>query len=149
MRMKEGSYRPLKDQHNKHKRWYKHTIHYCYMYILYRLCICMGVMTVLEGYRDGRIVESVGVNVLYAFTALIYFYSHKISYIKISISFSFEHHDYNVTNIYTGNVQCLVLRTDQHTKQCITNLQRQLMSAVAVSTKDKGVFNILVVCFME
>ena len=48
MRMKEGSYRPLKDQHNKHKRWYKHTIQYCYMYMLYRY-VYMGVMIVLEG----------------------------------------------------------------------------------------------------
>ena len=30
-----------------------------------------GAMIVLEGYRDGGIVGSVGVNVLYAFTALI------------------------------------------------------------------------------
>ena len=43
------------------------------MYILYRLCICMGVMIVLEGYRDGGIVEEVGVNFVYAPTATILF----------------------------------------------------------------------------
>ena len=39
----------------------------------------MGVMIVLEGYRDGGVVEGMGVNVLYAFTALIYFYFNQIS----------------------------------------------------------------------
>ena len=61
----------------------------------------------------------------------------KISCIMIGLSFSFEHHDYNSTNIYTRYVQCLVLRTDQHTIQRITILQRKLVSAVAVSTINK------------
>ena len=39
----------LKDQHNKHKRWYKHTIQYWYVYMLYRcvyVCIrdCIGLI---------------------------------------------------------------------------------------------------------
>ena len=34
----------------------------------------IGVMIVLEGYRDGEIVEEVGVNVLYAPTARILLY---------------------------------------------------------------------------
>ena len=41
----------------------------------------IGVMIVLEGYRDGGIVEGMGVNVLYAFTALTSLYSNKISLI--------------------------------------------------------------------
>ena len=45
--------------------------------------MCMGVMVVLEGYRDGGIVEGVGVSVLYAFTARIYFYLNQISYSNI------------------------------------------------------------------
>ena len=45
--------------------------------------MCIGVMVVLEGYRDGGIVEGVGVNVLYAFTARIYFYLNQISYSNI------------------------------------------------------------------
>ena len=43
----------------------------------------MGVMIVLEEYRDGEVVVEVGVNVLYAFTALIYFYLNRISYIGL------------------------------------------------------------------
>ena len=40
------------------------------------ICICyidvyIGVMIVLEWYRDGEVVEGVGGNVLYAFSALI------------------------------------------------------------------------------
>ena len=50
------------------------------MYMLYR-CVYVGVMIVLEGYRDGWIVEGVGVNVPYAFTALILLYLNQISYI--------------------------------------------------------------------
>ena len=44
------------------------------MYILYIAYMYMGVMIVLEGYRDGGVVGSVGVKMPYAFTALIYFY---------------------------------------------------------------------------
>ena len=52
------------------------------------ICICyidvyIGVMIVLEGYRDGGIVEGMGVNVLYAFSALIYFYLNQISYSRL------------------------------------------------------------------
>ena len=43
----------------------------------------IGVIIVLEGYRDSGIVEGMGVNVLYAFTALIYFYLNQISYSSI------------------------------------------------------------------
>ena len=43
----------------------------------------MGVMIVLEGYRDGGVVEGMGVNVLYAFTALILLYLNRISYIGL------------------------------------------------------------------
>ena len=39
----------------------------------------MGVMIVLEGYRDGGIVEGMGRKMVYAFSALISLYSHKIS----------------------------------------------------------------------
>ena len=42
------------------------------MYILYRY-VYMGVMIVLEGYRDGGIVEGVGVTLVYAPTATILF----------------------------------------------------------------------------
>ena len=64
----------------------------------------MGVMIVLEGYRDGGVVGGMGVNVLYAFSAPISPYLNRISYIRNALCFSFEHHDYNVTNIYTENV---------------------------------------------
>ena len=40
------------------------------MCIVYRY-IYIGVMIVFEGYRDGGVVEGVGRNVLYAFSALI------------------------------------------------------------------------------
>ena len=42
----------------------------------------MGVMIVLEGYRDGEVVEGVGRNALYAFSALILFYLNQISHIQ-------------------------------------------------------------------
>ena len=56
----------------------------------YNIVICIygiayvyiGVTIVFEGYRDGGSVEGVGVNVLYAFSALISLYSNKISYIQ-------------------------------------------------------------------
>ena len=40
----------------------------------------MGVMIVLEGYRDGGVVVEVGVKMPYAFTATILFYLNQISY---------------------------------------------------------------------
>ena len=73
------------------------------MYIVYR-CVYIGVMIVFEWYRDGGSVWNVGVNVLYAFTALILFYLNQISYIRNGLSFSFEPYDYNVENIYTRYV---------------------------------------------
>ena len=36
------------------------------MYILYSLYVYIGVMIVLEWYRDGGVVEGVGVNMPYA-----------------------------------------------------------------------------------
>ena len=59
----------------------------------------IGVMIVLEWYRDGGIVEGVGVTLVYAPTATILFLLWQISYIRNSICFSFEHHDYNSKNI--------------------------------------------------
>ena len=41
------------------------------MYILYIAYMYMGVMIVLEEYRDGGIVGSVGKKMVYAFSALI------------------------------------------------------------------------------
>ena len=43
------------------------------MYIIYAY-MYIGVMIVLEGYRDGGIVEGMGVKMVYAFSALILFY---------------------------------------------------------------------------
>ena len=43
--------------------------------------VYMGVMIVLEGYRDCGIVEGIGVKMVYAFSALISLYSDKISFI--------------------------------------------------------------------
>ena len=43
------------------------------MYIIAYMGVYVGVMIVLEGYRDGGIVGSVESSVLYAFSALIYF----------------------------------------------------------------------------
>lgn len=62
----------------------------------------IGVMIVLEGYRDGGIVEGVGVDVLYS--AAFGFHSTKVKniiyiYIRNALCFSFEHHDYNSKNI--------------------------------------------------
>ena len=64
----------------------------------------IGVMIVLEWYRDGGIVGSVGVNVLYSAAFGFHSTKVKISYIRNALCFSFEPYDYNVENIYTRYV---------------------------------------------
>ena len=99
--------------------------------------MCIGVMIVLEGYRDGGIVVEVGVEVPYAFSATILFYLNQISYIKISICFSFEHYDYNSKNILyiiycSNNYQCLVyvcyIVAIQHKVRCWNTYYSNIIS---------------------